>query len=199
MRSKISFAWSVVIISITGVICSWIIISFPAPSSNDQIVAPIANIIVPKQVIAELPARLIIPAIHINAFIEYVGLTSSGAMAVPQGPNDVAWFDLGPRPGSSGSAVIAGHEGWKDNIPAVFDSLHQLKAGDLIYIEDQKGATSTFVVQKTEIYDQNGNSSTVFNSTDGLAHLNLITCEGVWNATEQSYSNRIVVFTDKEN
>ena len=48
--------------------------------------------------------------------VEDVGLTPGGAMDVPKGPSDVAWFDLGPRPGEVGSAVIAGHEGWKDNI-----------------------------------------------------------------------------------
>lgn len=196
MGSKISFAWSVCIISIAGIACSLLIVFFPTPP--DTPIVLIENIIVPKQVIAELPARLIIPTIHVNAFVEYVGLTPSGAMGVPQGPDDVAWFDLGSRPGSTGSAVVAGHEGWKDNIPAVFDNLHKLQKDDLIYIVDQKGATSTFIVVKTGIYDQNANSSTVFDSTDGQAHLNLITCEGIWNAAEKSYSNRIVIFADKE-
>jgi len=69
-----------------------------------------------------------IPSINIDAAIEYVGLTSNGAMAVPKGPNDVGWFELGPRPGDIGSAVIAGHDGWKDGIPAVFDNLSKLVA-----------------------------------------------------------------------
>jgi len=48
---------------------------------------------------------------------------------VPEGPTDVAWFDLGPRPGEAGSAVIAGHEGWRDGIVAAFDDLHELQKG----------------------------------------------------------------------
>lgn len=145
-----------------------------------------------------LPVRLEIPEINVNAVIEYVGLTPQGAMAVPEGPVDVAWFDLGPFPGENGSAVIAGHEGWKDGIAAVFDDLYKLRAGDKILIEDGNGATVTFVVREIRTYDQNGNASSVFDSTDGRSHLNLITCEGTWNAAEKSYSDRLVVFADKE-
>jgi LPXTG-site transpeptidase (sortase) family protein len=119
-------------------------------------------------------------------------------MGVPTGPTSTAWFDLGPRPGEDGSAVIAGHEGWKDGMRAVFDDLYQLHIGDEVYVKDEEGATTTFVVHGIRTYDQNRDASDVFSSNDGKAHLNLITCEGTWNATEKSYSNRLVVFTDTE-
>jgi hypothetical protein len=71
--------------------------------------------------------RLKIPKINVDANIDSVGLTVSGAMDVPEGPNDVAWFNLGSRPGEEGTSIIDGHSGWKDNIPAVFDDLYKLK------------------------------------------------------------------------
>src|SRR3989338_630451 len=84
-----------------------------------------------------LPVRLNIPAIHVvNAAIEYVGLTPQGAMDVPKGPSNAAWYKLGPRPGEEGSAVIAGHEGWKEGTPAIFDNLHTLRKGDRVTIEN---------------------------------------------------------------
>ena len=144
-----------------------------------------------------LPIRLIIPSINVNAAIESVGLTPAGAMNAPKGPADAAWFDLGPRPGDIGNAVIDGHFGWKDNIPAVFDNLAKLQIGDKIYVETAKGTTIVFVVREVLTYDQNADARSVFNSNDGKAHLNLITCEGVWNAASKSYSNRLVVFADK--
>lgn len=119
-------------------------------------------------------------------------------MDVPKGPNDVAWFNLGPRPGEIGSAVISGHYGWKNNIPAVFDNLHKLRKGDKVYVEDKNGATITFVVRELRTYDQNEDASDVFGSSDGKAHLNLVTCTGTWNKAQKSYSKRLVVFTDKE-
>lgn len=146
----------------------------------------------------ELPARLKIPSINVDAPVEYAGLTSDGAMDVPKGPNEVAWFNLGSRPGENGSAVIAGHYGWKNDIPAVFDNLHKLRKGDKIFVEDEKGMTTTFVVREIRTYGKDEAPLDVFWSDDGKARLNLVTCSGVWNKTEKTRSGRLVVFTDKE-
>ncbi len=151
-----------------------------------------------EQTNAGLPVRLKIPRIHVDASVEYVGLTPDGAMGVPTDPDTVAWFNLGPRPGETGSAVIDGHFGWKDGIPAVFDNVHKLHKGDMLSVEDKNGVTTTFVVRELRLYDQHENAVDVFSSSDGKAHLNLITCTGVWNKNQKSYSERLVVFTDKE-
>ena len=151
-----------------------------------------------EQASSGLPVRLEIPIINVDATVEYVGLTSDGAMGVPKGPAEVGWFKLGPHPGEIGSAVIAGHSGWKNNRPAVFDNLNKLKKGDKIYVIDEKGITVTFVVNEFRNYDPEANATDVFSSSDGKAHLNLITCEGVWNKVTKSRSKRLVVFTNKE-
>lgn len=152
----------------------------------------------PKQAYVGLPVRLKIPKLNIDAALDYVGITPQGALGVPGGPNDAAWYDQGPRPGQKGDAVIDGHSGWKDNIPAVFDNLHNLQKGDDIYVEDAEGVTTTFVVRAVQTYGRNEADSAVFIPSDGEAHLNLITCEGVWSQAQKSYSNRLVVFADKE-
>ncbi|MSR70434.1 DUF3494 domain-containing protein [Candidatus Kaiserbacteria bacterium] len=141
--------------------------------------------------------HLKIPEINVDTSLESVGLTQEGAVDVPKSPTNAGWFDLGPRPGESGNAVIVGHYGWKDAIPAVFDDLHALHKGDKLYIENEKGVT-TFVVRALQTYGQNEDAPEVFASNDGKAHLNLITCGGVWDPVEKSYSDRTVVFTDKE-
>jgi LPXTG-site transpeptidase (sortase) family protein len=146
---------------------------------------------------SSLPIRLKIPKINVDASIESVGLTKDGAMDVPKGPIDVAWFKLGPRPGEIGNAVISGHFGWKDNIPAVFDNLYQLRKGDKLYIENEMGTTTVFVVREIRSFAPNADARVVFVSSDEKSHLNLVTCEGVWNKTQKSYSKRLVVFTDK--
>jgi sortase A len=119
-------------------------------------------------------------------------------MAVPTGPLNVAWFSPGTLPGDIGSAVIAGHEGWKNNIRAVFDNLYKLQVGDKVYVQDANGATKTFTVRALRTYAQDAATSDVFTSGDGKRHLNLITCEGLWNSTQKSYPNRLVVFTVEE-
>lgn len=147
---------------------------------------------------AALPVRLRIPSIDVDAPIEYVGLDADGAMDVPEGPDDVAWFNLGPRPGEVGSAVLAGHYGWKNNIPAAFDHLHELQIGDTIAVEDADGSVITFVVREMKIYGKDDIVSDVFSSSGLGAHLNLVTCTGVWNENQKTYAERLVVFTDRE-
>ena len=143
-----------------------------------------------------LPVRLKIPAIGVDSAIEDALITSDGRMDVPVGSVNVAWFALGPHPGIVGSAVIGGHFGIKNGVPFVFYKLDKLKTGDKIYIVDDKGNTLTFVVRFVSLFSRNGDATEVFSSSDGLAHLNLITCEGVWNQTNGSYPERRVVFTD---
>lgn len=145
-----------------------------------------------------LPISLKIPKININADIENVGLALDGTMDVPTLPENTAWFNLGPRPGEIGSSVIDGHAGWKNGKPAVFDDLYKLEIGDKIYVEDNNGVTTTFVVRELKIYAKDDNTSRVFTSDDGKSHLNLITCTGVWNELEKTHPNRLVVFADKE-
>lgn len=142
--------------------------------------------------------RFQIPKLNIDTNIEPVGLTKDGAMDSPVSPMPVGWFKLGPKPGEIGSAVIAGHSGWKNNIPAVFDNLHKLQKGDKVYVTDEKGVKTTFIVRELRIYKPKDDASLVFGSNDGGAHLNLITCSGFWNTIWKSHSDRLVVFTDKE-
>lgn len=146
---------------------------------------------------SDLSIRLKIPKIQVDALVESVGLTPEGMMDAPEGPTNAGWYNLGVRPGEEGSSVIDGHSGWKNNIPAVFDNLHKLQKGDKIYVEDNKGVITTFVVREFRIYDPEADASEVFVSSDGKSHLNLITCAGDWNETTKSSSKRLVVFTDK--
>ena len=118
---------------------------------------------------------------------------------MPDEGRDVGWFKLGPYPGNSGSAVIDGHFGrWADGKGSVFDNLSKLRRGDRLYFADATGHATTFIVRASRTYDPQADATAVFRSTDGLAHLNLITCDGVWDKATQSYSRRLVVFTDKQ-
>lgn len=143
-----------------------------------------------------LPARLVIPSINVNANVIQVGLTAGGAVDTPKGPYEVAWYKLGPRPGTEGSAVITGHYGpWQTGANSVFDNLHKLKKGDKVYVRDNAGKEFAFVVRESRIYGPNDTAPEVFNSSSG-AHLNLITCSGQWLQNQRTYTQRLVVFAD---
>lgn len=143
-----------------------------------------------------LPVRLKIPVIGVDSAIEDALITPDGRMDVPAGSKNVAWFSLGPHPGQEGSAVIGGHFGIRNGIPFVFYNLDKIKVGDKIYIVDDKGDTLAFIVRSISSFDRNADATTVFTSQDGIAHLNLITCEGIWNRVNDSYPERRVIFTD---
>lgn len=150
----------------------------------------------PEPVRTPLPVRLSIPSINVDAAVQYVGLTSDGAMDTPQDPADVAWFEQGTAPGQVGSAVIAGHYGRRNNTASVFDNLHKLRPGDTVYVQDDSGASVSFVVRTSRRYDPTADARDVFVSQDGKPHLNLVTCEGVWDTALNGYPVRLVVFTD---
>jgi len=195
MQSEISFKeWLAYISAAVAIAFSVLLVLLPGTTPS----SPVPDVVSPGQVSPGLPVRLKIPAINVDAAIEYVGVASDGSMDVPKGPDDVAWFRLGPRPGAEGSAVIAGHYGWKDNRPAAFDKISTLRKGDVLSVEDEKGTILTFVVRESRLYDPKADAKDVFGSTDGKAHLNLVTCEGVWDPVSKSYAKRLVVFTDRE-
>ncbi len=195
MQLRILLKWSLFTFGIAGMAFSSATILFLAKNKS---VETIKSIVLLEQINSGLPVRLTIPKINVDTAFEYVGITAGGAMDVPKSPAEVAWFKLGIRPGEKGSAVIAGHFGWKNGIAAAFDDLNKLQKGDRVYIEDEKGVKTSFVVRESRSYDAKADASDVFDSGDGKAHLNLITCEGVWNKTKKSYSDRLIVFTDKE-
>ena len=148
----------------------------------------------PQPVIG-LPVRLLIPSIEVDAAIQYVGLTADGAMGVPNNLSDVAWYQLGPKPGEAGNAVIAGHHSSRSWVGAVFDDLVKLQPGDNITIVDDRGTSIGFVVRESRIYEANTDPAEIFASSDSI-HLNLITCTGKFNMVTQSFSQRLIVFAD---
>lgn len=143
------------------------------------------------------PIQIRIPSIGVNTNVESLGLTKDGAMDSPAGPSATGWYSLGTIPGNVGSAVIDGHSGYKNNKPAVFDNLKKVAVGDKIYVKNMTGITNTFIIRKLKDYDPSIDATAIFTSKDGLAHLNLITCTGTWDANKKSHSKRLVVFADK--
>lgn len=147
--------------------------------------------------LTELPARLLIPSIGVDASVQLVGLaTSTGQMEVPDNFTDVGWYKHGPRPGMPGSAVITGHLNGKNVPEAVFYDLSQVSTDDEIYMVDVTGATSTYKVMEVRTYTHDSPTEEVFISDDGKVRLNLITCAGDWLGSEQLYNQRTVVFTE---
>jgi len=142
------------------------------------------------------PTKMRIDSIKVAAAVYPVGIAANGDMDIKEDPTELAWYQLGPKPGEEGSAVVAGHYGWKDGVPSVFNDLNKLTKGDTVTSVGSDGKVKTFTVTHTALYAPNQDATAVFRSDDGKSHLNLVTCQGSWNKSAQSYTERLVVFTD---
>ncbi len=143
------------------------------------------------------PVRLIIPAIAINAPVEWVGTQPNADLATPiQSPwQDVGWYNLGPHPGERGSAVIDGHLDRPGGLPAVFWRLRDLHDGDEVLVKNTLGKTLRFQVTRIELYPpQDAPIQDIFGNWGGM-YLNLITCAGDWIPSQHQTNLRLVVYT----
>ena len=142
---------------------------------------------------------LIIPAIGVNAPVEYVPQTADGRMGVPTVNQwvNVGWYDKGPLPGATGSAVIDGHLDRTGGAPAVFWNLKKLHTGDLVMVKNKAGRRVNFLVTKVQNYTPDAAPlAQIFGRDDG-EYLNLITCAGTWEPAQNQTSQRLVVYTKK--
>jgi sortase A len=145
--------------------------------------------------LSTVPNRIIIPKLEVAAEIEHVGLDEEKRMDVPKDDMNVAWYKYGPKPGDPGSAVFAGHFDTKTGSPAVFNRLSELSTGDTIIVEGEGNNEKTFVVTEVKKFkDETFPVDLVFYQKGGK-YLNLITCDGVFDAVQKNYSDRLVVFT----
>ena len=137
------------------------------------------------------PVRLVIPAAGVDATVEARGLDSQRNLDTPRDFRDVAWYDVGPRPGQPGNAIINGHVNWWTG-DAVFSYLNRLRLGDEIRVVRADGATVTFHATGKQVVDAGTRAAALF-APSTTATLTLITCSGVWNPLTQSDTQRLLV------
>ena len=143
-----------------------------------------------------MPMRLTIPALGVQAKIEYVGVDKDNNMDIPKDPFNVAWFKLGTVPGKPGNSVMDGHLDWYGVKEAVFFSLDKLQPGDRAYVRDDKGRDRAFVVTANTTCQYNKCPLVDIYGPTSLTRLNLITCAGVFNKATQNYDKRNIVYTE---
>jgi len=141
------------------------------------------------------PVRIQIPAIKVDAAIEYVGLTAEGNMDTPKNYDNTAWYEPGARPGDVGNAAIAGHVDSKTG-KAVFWDLAKLKPGDEIFVVGDDGATRRFVVASLDSYGRTDAPLQQIFGPTSARHLNVITCDSTTPFTNGHYASNVVVYAD---
>ena len=138
------------------------------------------------------PASLVIPSIGVTTALVHLGLTGSGALQVPPTTTVAGWYTGSPRPGSVGSAVIAGHI---DSVtgPGIFYRLSQLRRGARVYVKRADGTLAVFEVTQVRSYQKDDFPTTAVYGAVPDPELRLITCGGTFDyATGHYLSNTII-------
>jgi sortase (surface protein transpeptidase) len=145
-----------------------------------------------------VPASLYIPRINVRAKIISLGLTASGAAAVPplSSPFLTSWYDRGPTPGQPGTSVILGHVDAAKVGPAVFYNLGNLRPGDLVYVTLQDRQTGVFRVYSAALYLKTDFPTRTVYSYTSWPTLRLITCGGEFDQQTGHYLGNTVVFAE---
>lgn len=147
-----------------------------------------------------IPTRIQISKINVDTRILPAGLDAEGKVVAPASIEDTGWYELGPRPGEAGSAVITGHlarirQGLVTKY-GIFNDLKKLETGDRVLIEDDNRNIIEFIVREKKEYQWNEEAPEVFSSDNKKPYLNLITCAGVWLKDKKTYEKRLVIFTE---
>ena len=161
--------------------------AFPAPTG--RIVA------VPQRGTAAVatPVSLEIPAIGVRSSLIHLGLTSNGSLQVPSTTAVAGWYTGSPRPGATGSAVIAGHiDSYKG--PGIFYRLSQLKRGDRVYVRRADGTLAVFKVTAVRMYSKDKFPTEAVYGPVPDPELRLITCGGTFDYSTRSYLSNTVVY-----
>jgi len=112
---------------------------------------------------------------------------------VPASYQVAGWYDRSPRPGATGSAIIAGHiDSYRG--PGVFFRLASLHRGDRAYVRRADGSLVVFRVTAVRLYSKDRfPTATVYGPAAG-PQLRLITCGGTFDPALRSYESNVVVY-----
>lgn len=168
----------------------------------------------------EVPLKLQIPSLKVNAPVIAVGLTSDNKMDSPKGPigdpiwHTAFWYRGSGIPGEPGIATITAHVNDPLGRHEIFAKLEDLEPGDLVIVHyTSLKIDIRFIVDEVKVYSTQESSdpevlAKIFGtgpisgtgpqpSPDGSAHLTLITCAG--NIVNGEFDHHTVVYTTRTN
>jgi sortase (surface protein transpeptidase) len=139
------------------------------------------------------PVRVRIPAIKVNAPVGPLEIEENNVLPAPETAEGTGWWRAGPEPGERGPAVIVGHVDSYTG-PAVFYRLHELVAGQEIFVDRADGTTATFVASRVERHHKHAFPTEAVYGVTPNPQLRLITCGGDFDRQDRSYLDNIIVY-----
>ncbi len=166
----------------------------PPPSATPSVAAsePAFSAVreVPR---SQVPVRLRIPSLGVDAPIGSVGKAPDGTVEVPQRWEDVGWFDEGARPAEDGPSVLLGHVDSKAG-PAVFARLPQAPPGAVVEVVGDGGEVTRWRVERTEQHPKTQFPTEAVYLPALRPELRLVTCGGEFDRATRHYRDNVVVY-----
>jgi len=145
------------------------------------------------------PVTITIPKLGLtNAKITEVGLTGNGSIDTPDAIWEAGWWAGSVKPGQKGQVFIDGHASSTND--AIFGHLEDVTEGDSIQLTTVNGQVVSYRVVQTVNVDRSEVDMTAALSTWGDAKrgLTLFSCDGEWDESAQTLTNRVVVWAVQE-
>lgn len=147
----------------------------------------------PTAIAGEIPQRLALPALQMDAPIVPVGVLPGGGLVVPDNPHVLGWWQAGAHPGSGqGTVVIDGHVDTAADGPGALFELRELRPGDPVALSTDRGLRS-YVIVAVRSYLKADLPAEVF-ADSGQPRLVIVTCGGAFNKQTRQYANNIVAY-----
>lgn len=154
--------------------------------------------------VAGVPARLVIPALGVNARFQNIGLDASAPtdaqgrkpLGNPSDRTKAGWYSAGPRPGSGTGTVLTNGHTYHDGSAIFKESFaSRIATGQRIDVVQQNGSVCSYQVQRVwrEVGAQSDYAKII--SSQGLYNFSgperlfLATCGGAFNTWEQNYEH----------
>ena len=141
---------------------------------------------------SQVPVRLRIPSLGVDAPVGPVGKAADGTVEVPTRWEDVGWFDEGARPGEDGPTVLLGHVDSKAG-PAVFARLPEAQPGTVVEVVGDGGELTRWRIERTEQHPKTEFPTEAVYLPALRPELRLVTCGGAFDRSTGHYRDNVVV------
>ncbi|MQY38839.1 hypothetical protein SRB17_68530 [Streptomyces sp. RB17] len=140
------------------------------------------------------PTSLRIPSLGVDAPITAIGLDGERQLETPpvDKPKLVGWYQGGPTPGESGTAIAVGHRDTTTG-PAVFATLAFVKPCKVIEVKRADGRTAVYTVDRMKVFDKAGFPDAEVYAPAARPELRVLTCGGFY-SRRTGYTSNVVIF-----
>lgn len=144
----------------------------------------------------QVPIRIIIPDIGVDAPVVALELNQDLTLPVPRTSYEVAWYTYSARAGQADNLVMSGHLNW-DGQPGVFARLRELRGYQQVILVGADGRRFVYEVAECDnpycaLHPADDPADDVLGPSR-FSHLTLITCEGRFDRITRNYSHRRIV------